>query len=164
MSTPIRQLPVIETLGDIIPALQKWRKGISPLLARPNRLKSPWRWRITNKRNGLLLEWASLKEADGYEILRSDTQDFSSPLIIPINSGEQNSYFDAIGGESQIKFYKIRATSGSIQVPRTVKGILSGMIFATSIAADDTSTPESTGFDPSVDDEWQLAQRGQQLP
>ena len=109
----------------------------------------------------MLLEWASLNEADGYEILRSDTQDFSSPLILPVNSGEQNSYFDAIGGEAQTKFYKIRATSGSIQAPRSVRGILSGMVFATSIAADDTVTSESTGFDPSADDEWQARTRGQ---
>lgn len=157
MSEPIRQLPNIHNISEIIPTLQKWRKGLSKLLIRPNRLKSPWRWRITNKRNGLLLEWATLSEADGYEILRSDTQDFSSPLILPVNSGEQNSYFDSIGGESQTKFYKIRATSGSIQAPGLVKGILSGMIFATSIAADDTATSESTAFDPSVNDDWQAA-------
>lgn len=150
-----RKLPTIRHASQLVPYLKRWQKIIDPSLARPVKLKSPWRFRATRKRGGNLLQWATVTGADGYEILRSDTPDFSSPLVIPIRSGVQNAYFDPVGGSPETKSYKIRATSGTLSVPHTVKGILSGIVTSTSIDSTDTVTAESTTLDTTTDDEIQ---------
>lgn len=144
-------------MDNLLPALKVWERTIVRAIRIPKKPKAPFNFQGTNKRGGVQLSWNTIKGADGYEILRSDSADFSAPATLPIRSGSQLSYFDSIGGEAQTKYYKVRATAGTDNAPFIVKGLLSGIISVTSIDSTDTTTTEADVFDTSVTDAWQVA-------
>jgi len=161
-------LPTITTLSDFVRVMKKWQTQLNPLLKNPKTPHAPWNFAATRQRGGILLTWTSLSgtDADGYQILRSDNGDFSSPLVIPVTNAQQNSYFDSLGGSTGsttpiTKWYRIRATNGTAQNPHSIIGILSGSVTINSIDPTDTSTAASTVRDISTTDLIQSsAQRG----
>ena len=78
--------------------------------------------------------------------MRSDDADFSTGLtIISLPQQRQDSYFDALGATSVTRSYKIRATSGTIEKPQAVKGLLCGIVTETSGSG--TSASDTTFSD-----------------
>ncbi len=152
----VKRLPVITTQEGLLLYLKQFERKLNPLLARARTPKSVWNFKVTTKRGGLLLEWDILSGADGYEIQSSVNADFASPVVIPLRNSQQNSYFDALGGGPTTRFYKIRATAGTIRTPHTVKGKLSGIVSGTSIDSTDVATAETTVFDTTTDDASQV--------
>ena len=125
-------LPTIRSPQQLIPGLKIWQQRLSRVVERPRFLRSPFNFRATGSTDGNLLEWTAVSGADGYEILRSDSADFGGSVVtFPVDSGNQESYFDAIGATSIAKYYKIRATSGTRSEPHGSKGRLSAAISAT---------------------------------
>ena len=147
-----RKLPTITGWSQLLPYLKLQQQSIDPILRRVAQPKVPWNFRVTKKRNGLLLDWSTVKGADGYELLRSNTADFESPVEIPIRNWNQNSYFDSLGGSATTRYYKIRATAGTLSAPFAVKGPTSGIVTDTSIDSTDTTTQEATTYDTTTDD------------
>lgn len=152
-----RTLPTIRTTGDLLPYLKRWEHGLGPLLKRVDTMPAPWRFRVTNQRGGNLLEWEPVTGADGYELLKSADADFDSGIeTISIPSELSNSYFDGLSGSGASvtvkRFYKLRATSGTTQNPHSVKGLLTGIVSATSIDPADTATASSVVEDTTTDD------------
>ena len=130
----------------------------TPTVLRPLRRafvpRIPWNFMAEGKTDGILLTWEPVSGADGYEILRSDTGNFSNSiettdnvLTIALSSGQQDSYFDALGATSVTRYYMIRATAGTISSPHSVKGPLSGKISQTSGSG--TTTSDTTTTDES---------------
>ena len=162
---PSRALPTINTREQLLPYLKQWSRSLAPLLRRPTTPQAPWRFRVTNQRGGLLLEWDTVSEADGYELLKSSTPDLSVPEIISLNSAQANSYFDPVSGSGAgvtgTRYYKLRATAGTETNPHSVKGLLTGIVSATSIDPADTATAGGTTFDTTTSDDTQT--RGEQF-
>jgi hypothetical protein len=119
-----------------------------PSVKSPVAKKAPWQFKAEGKTDGILLTWAAVVGADGYEIVKSEDTDFSTAVtIIPIPQQQQNSYFDALGAASVDRSYKIRSTSGTIAKPHTVRGPLSGIVTETSgsgTSVTDTTTTDDT--------------------
>ena len=148
-----RTLPVIRSWQQ----LEQWRQGLNPLVSRPTVPRAPRNFKVTNQRGGNLLEWAAVNGADGYEILKSTSTDFTTVEIIPLRSPEGTAYFDALSGSGAAntvtRHYKVRATAGTTQNPYSVLGKLSGMISSTSIDTTDTATASTIQSDPVVQDD-----------
>ena len=147
-----RPLPYTPVGEDMAGFLKTWSMSLRSVTRRPPVLKAPRNFSATSQRGGILLNWAVREGADGYEILRSDTPDFSSPVILRLAGGRQTAYFDTLGGsattQTYTKYYKIRATSGTDEQPQSVVGALSGIVSNTSIATTDAVTGETTERDP----------------
>lgn len=143
------------------PILTQWRQALTRTLRRTQTPTVPWNFRITPKRGGLLLEWERVTTigADGYELVRSDDADFSEATItITVENNLQTAYFDAIalsGAALPTRYYKIRATAGTKDNPRSVKGVLSGIVSAAPLDPSDAATTPTTTYDPVTDDDWQ---------
>ncbi len=139
-----RNLPTIP--GS--PHFKIWERSLAPSVKNPVAKKSPWQFKAEGKTDGILLTWATVDGADGYEIVKSEDTDFSAVVtVIPILQQQQNSYFDALGAASVTRSYKIRSTSGTIAKPHTVRGPLSGIVTETSgsgTSATDTTTTDDT--------------------
>jgi hypothetical protein len=150
----IRYLPTIRRREDLIPYLKRWERAVAPLLRAPRPAKVPWNLRVTSKRNGILIEWDAIVGADGYEVQRSDDGSFtdSGTITIPITNRLQNSHFDALGGVSVARTYRIRSTAGTDSRPYSVKGVWSFSVTETSIDSTDVVTPENTSYDLFTDD------------
>ena len=159
MPTP-RALPTIKSYGDLLPYLKRWSQAINPLLKRVDVPHAPYRFRVTNQRGGNLLEWDNVAGADGYEILKSTTGDFddgASFETIPLRSDQHTSYFDALSGSGAAvtvtRYYKLRATAGTTQNPHSIKGLLTGIVSATTIDPADTATGSTTTEDTTTGDD-----------
>jgi hypothetical protein len=155
-------LPTITSVSDLTRVLKKWQTQLNPLLKVPKTPHAPWNFAATRQRGGILLSWAAgaQTDVDGYIILRSDNGDFANPVTIPIQSAKQNSYFDPLGGTTGgtaaiTKWYRIRATNGTVQNPQSILGILSGAVTTTSIDPTDTVTPATTTRDITTSDTTQ---------
>lgn len=139
-----RSLPVV-TRGENTETFKIWERTLRPLTQRIPTLKAPWNVAALPKRGGILITWTRLDDADGYEVLRSTTGNFDEGGYVAINLGSSlhDSYFDALGGSPATRYYKVRATSGSVGQPQSVKGILSGVVSAASLDVTDTPANEA---------------------
>lgn len=139
-----RNLPTIP--GS--PHFKIWARSLASSVQGVLAQKAPWLFKAEGKTDGILLTWAVVVGADGYEIWKSEDADFSAFVtIIPINQQQQDSYFDALGATSVTRSYKIRSTSGTVAKPHTARGPLSGIVTETSgsgTSAFDTTTTDST--------------------
>ena len=159
MPTP-RSLPTIRTYGDLLPYLKRWGQAINPLLKRVDTPAAPYRFRVTNQRGGNLLEWDAVDNVDGYEILKSTSGDFdegTSFETIALRSDQHTSYFDGLSGSGAAvtvqRYYKLRATAGTTQNPHVIKGLLTGIVTATTIDPADTATAGGTTEDTTTGDD-----------
>lgn len=157
-----KSLPTLINTSDIIQTLKKWQTLINPLLNTPRTPPAPWNFSATRARGGIQLSWAAVgsSSADGYQILRSDNGDFSNAITISILGANQTSFFDSFpsttGGTTTIqKWYRIRATNGTLHNPQSVLGLLSGVVTSTSIDPTDTTTPATTTYDQHTSDRSQ---------
>jgi hypothetical protein len=139
-----RNLPTIP--GS--PHFKIWARTLAPNVQGALAKKAPWQFKAEGKTDGILLTWATVVGADGYEIWRSEDADFSTGVtVIPIPQQRQDSYFDALGATSIQRSYKILSTSGTLAKPHTVRGPLSGIVTETSgsgTSASDTTTTDQT--------------------
>ena len=142
------------------PYFKIWARTLSSSIRATLAPKAPWNFKAEGKTDGILLTWATVIGADGYEIVISEDTDFSTGLtIISLPQQRQDSYFDALGATSVTRSYKIRATSGTIEKPQAVKGLLGGIVT-------ETSGSGASASDTTVSDIYQkgaafLGQRGQ---
>lgn len=146
----------IPVIADI-PALTQWRAKLNNTLKRPFAPKIPWNFAVASKQGGNLLTWASVAGADGYEIDKSTTGDFSSNFTtVQLPAQQQSSYFDAsptAQGATPVKmFYRMRATAGTLAQPQSVKGKDTGVLSSTAIAPNDTTATSSSSGDTSTTD------------
>lgn len=129
-------VPAITSLNDIVSKLNLWRQQINPLVSQPILPRSPFNFQAQGGiagTTGILLGWDQVPHADGYEIQSSPTGDFSTVGVsVVIDNGAQTSYFDSLGVASTKRYYKIRATGGTVAQPHTIKGTLTAAISATS--------------------------------
>ena len=137
-----RNLPTIP--GS--PHFKIWARSLAPSVQTAPAKKAPWQFKAEGKTDGILLTWATVAGADGYEIWKSEDADFSTGVtVIPIPQQQQDSYFDALGATSVTRFYKILSTSGTIAKPHSSRGPLSGIVSETSGSG--TSSPDTTTND-----------------
>lgn len=152
-----RTLPTVSKPTEIITALKTWERNTHGALTRPPLLKPPRNFSATGLRGGIQLSWRADTESSGYDLLRSDSGDFSNPndagiVTISLPDNKTTSYFDTVGGTGgsvvEKRWYRIRSRSGgsdsphggaSVQGP-LISGSLSGPVWATSIDPTDTTT------------------------
>lgn len=130
-------LPTITSYADMLQKLEAWRQVLTPSASStPITPRSPFNFSAQGGvagTTGILLTWERVPHADGYEIQSSPNGDFSSVGVsVAIDNGSQTSYFDSLGVASTQRYYRIRATNGTIAQPHTVKGTLTAPINATS--------------------------------
>lgn len=161
---PQRTIPTITSDAEERDVTKNSQIALNTQISLPTTPIAPYNFKAINQRGGILLSWSPLQPspgsgntpttnrlqpADGYELQRSDTGDFSAGkyISIPIRDPAQTSYFDSLGGASQTKSYKLRATNGTAGNSYAVHGILTGVVKHTSIDATDTSTVPTTNYD-----------------
>jgi hypothetical protein len=157
----VRTIPTISSL----PELAQWRHALKNSIKSVAAPMIPWNFQVTSKQGGNFLTWTSVKGADGYEVDVSTTGDFSTNITtIPLRSSVQTSYFDSVptaqGGAPATRWYQVRATSGTVSQPHSVKGLNSGVISSNAIAPNDTTTASTTGSDGTTNDGGQSRTRG----
>jgi hypothetical protein len=132
--------------------LRQWRSPLNQLLKKNLVLPAPYNFRASVPAatpTSILLEWLSDGRADGYEIQRSDSGDFNSGFVtVIVDDGVQEAYLDNVGAAALTKYYRIRATTGTIKAPHATRGIESAVISAVSGAG-------GTSYDGGTDDAWQ---------
>lgn len=155
-----RSLPPVPPGIDPTGTLEVWRKALKPIVKNIRTPSIPWNFTATNKRGGNLLSWNPVTGSDGYEITRSDNADFSSgTTTITVNNGTQSQYFDAIaiaGATLPTKYYKLKATAGTVNAPHTVKGLDTGIVASTPLDPSDTVTASTSASDTSTSDDTQV--------
>lgn len=173
---PQRTLTTITSPAEERDATKNSQIAVNQQLALPTTPIAPYNFKATNQRGGILLNWSPLipqqgstaspvtnrlPAADGYELQRSDTGDFSvgSYISIPIRDPAQSSYFDSLGGAVQTKYYKLRATNGTAGNSYAVHGIFTGVVKHTSIDASDTMTVPTTNYDTFTSQKTQARAR-----
>ena len=154
-------LPYISRADDLYRSLELWRQQIQRSLNRPPNLKAPLNFRAsapTTTPSSILLEWASVRGADGYEIQRSDNGDFAAGAYKSffIDNGKQTAYLDNVGASGVTRYYRILALSGTIQEPHSRRGIPSAVI-------QPTSSSGGTSYDGGTNDGWNKRGGGQLL-
>ena len=151
---PIRTIPTISSL----PELQQWRRALKGTIKKVAAPGIPRNFSVVSKQGGNYLTWAVTSGADGYEVDISTTGDFSTGITtVSLNSPDQVAYFDSVptsgGAAPALRYYRVRATSGTITEPHSVKGGNSGVLSSTAIAPNDTTTTSTTGTDQYTSDE-----------
>ncbi|MCI0348858.1 MAG: hypothetical protein L0Z53_05475 [Acidobacteriales bacterium] len=127
-----RAIPTLTSEGDVVAFLKRWQSSVRHLLRRPTNPARVPNFKATSHNNGILLEWGSVRGADGFEVVRADTADFSGETVSSlIRSGKQRAFFDAVP-LGTTRHYKIRATAGTLSEPQTILGPLSFVVSATS--------------------------------
>jgi len=133
------QLPVINSLEQLLPSLKVWQQALNPTLNLPVAPRTPFNLRATGGAagaTGITLNWDIVKGADGYEIQSSSNGDFSTAAIVAtLTNGAATSWFDNTQVTSVKRWYRIRATNGTTQSPHYVKGPWSAPINNTSGSA-----------------------------
>lgn len=147
-------IPVISTL----PELQLWRASLKNTLRKVAAPTIPWNFQGVTKQGGNYLTWTPVKGADGYEIDIATSADFSALIQLKtFNSQTDAAYFDSVptqtGAAPAARYYRIRATSGTIAQPHSIKGRSSGAVGPlVAIAPNDTTTASSSSGDNSTSD------------
>lgn len=148
-----KNLPVIPGLG-----FQQWRAALSPSLRRLTAPIIPWNFTGTTKQGGNYLTWSAVNGADGYEVQVAATGDFATNPVIHQLPGNNNiSYFDSVptqqGQTPPQRWYRVRATSGTLTLPQQAKGNWSGAIALTAIAPSNVGTPSASTSDTTTTDQ-----------
>jgi hypothetical protein len=161
-----RAIPTITNASDLKAYLKNYQQSLDPtVLSAPTPI-APYNFKVTSQRGGNLLSWspliyprgsatnisqdqAKITKADGYEIQRSATGDFSPGkyTMTALRDPAQSSYFDDVGGASQTFYYRMRATNGTSQTPYTINGLFTMVLKSTSIDSSDVATQPVTTTD-----------------
>lgn len=161
---PIRALPTISDPSQQMDLGKTQQVTLQPTVSLPTTPVAPWNFSGTSQRGGVSLSWSPLtpssnvatspssqapQPADGYELQRSATGDFSPGKFtsIALRDPNQKTYFDSLGGASQTMYYRLRATNGTLSNPYSVHGLFTGIVKVTSIDATDTMTSPATTLD-----------------
>lgn len=176
---PQRALPTVIDPKQQQDVQKNTQVTLGSVITLPSTPIAPWNFAAKNQRGGVLLSWSSIVpnqgsapspgaskgkqvlSADGYELQRSDTGDFSSGkyISIPIRDPAQNTYFDSLGGAPQTKYYRLRATNGTGNNPYVVHGLFTGILKQISIDSNDTVTVPTTVYDTFTTDKTQARAR-----
>lgn len=124
-----KSLPVIRSAQD----LQQWRQKLQPLLNKAQTPAVPVNFRVLPSAGGNKVLWAPVRDADGYELLRTATGDFAAAKVITIDGGKTTSYFDAVTDAEGKVYYKLRATAGTAERKHSVKGELTSALSSTAL-------------------------------
>lgn len=146
-------IPVITTL----PGLDQWRNALQNSVKGVATPRVPWNFTVVNKQGGNYLTWQAVPNADGYIVDVSTNGDFSTGATSVNLAGNANTaYFDTVptsnGATPGIRYYRVRATSGTAQQPQLVSGISTGVVSSTALAPNDTTTSPTTTRDTSTND------------
>lgn len=160
---PTRAIPTITNEREMKSFLKNYQQALKSTVRGAITPIAPYNFTAKNQRGGILLSWSALTPltgsptnidsqknkisgADGYEIQRSATGDFSPGkyISIPLRDPSQNSYFDAVGGATQTYSYRIRATNGTSRTPYSAHGLFTGVVKHTSIDSSDNATVPTT--------------------
>lgn len=128
-------LPTINSLEELLPALKVWQQKLRPVVGVPKAPRTPFNFRASSgaSATGNALSWEFINGADGYVVYRSDNGNFSNPSIIArITDAKQLSYFDGLGASGITKYYRIAGTAGTDNQPQVIVGKQSATIKATS--------------------------------
>lgn len=136
-ATRPRSLPTISKPEDLVSFFAKWKSALTKNVRVARPAPPPFNFKVTPGASSHVLTWAKVQpdsspqRADGYEILKSLSGDFSSDLqVIPVRDINQTSYTDPVGASVQAH-YRIHTTSGTDSQPHSVKGTSSGVVKAT---------------------------------
>lgn len=131
-------LPVISSLEQLLPALKLWQQTLNPSVNVPPQPRIPFNFRSSS---GIgtphtTLQWESVQGADGYQIQSSSNGDFSTPttatIIAALRGQTSTSWTDALSASGVKRWYRIRATAGTVNQPQVIFGVYSAPIIATS--------------------------------
>lgn len=148
-----KNLPVIPGLG-----FQQWRQALGPSLRRLTAPIIPWNFTGTTKQGGNYLTWSAVNGADGYELQVAASGDFlTNPVIHQLPGNNNISYFDSVpttqGATPPQRWYRVRATAGTLTLPQSSKGRWSGAVALTAIAPSNTTTASTTLVDTTTTDQ-----------
>jgi len=143
-------IPTITT----IPGLAQWQAGLRQTLFSPTSPPIPANFAVASKQGGNYLTWSAVKGADGYQVEISSTGDFSVLLTAHLLPGNNaNAHFDTVptstGTAPTVRYYRVRATAGTVKNPQNVLGKPTSVLSSTAIAPNDTATASVTGTDLS---------------
>lgn len=165
-----QSLPIITG----IPGIQQWQQVLKTVNASPQTPKIPWQFKVKNQQGGNYLTWQAVTGADGYIVDISANGDFSTTLSSKNLLGNNNiTLFDSIptsnGATPAIRYYRVRATAGTVSQPQSVSGLPTGVLSSTAIAPNDTTTSPTTSSDSTTSDRHQAGTgsgnyRGRTLP
>ena len=131
-------LPIIHNEEMLIRTLEQWRQRLNKTIKRVPRLRPPFNFRTLGGAagsTGVSLQWTAVTGADGYEIQRASTRDFSDTGTITsftVENGAQEAFFDSLGATTVARFYRIASLSGTTSEPHSVRGQFSAVIGGTS--------------------------------
>jgi len=148
-----RPIPVLNSL----PGVEEWRQSLKQTVKTVATPKVPWNFVVSNKQGGNYLTWQIVEGADGYIVEISTTGDFSTGIDAKQLPGNENiSYFDTVptsgGATPPIRYYRVRATAGTVNQPQSVQGIATGVISSTALAPNDNVTGSTTTRDITTND------------
>jgi len=148
-----RPIPVLTSF----PGIEEWRQSLKQTVKTVATPKVPWNFAVANKQGGNYLTWQLVEGADGYIVEISTTGDFSTGVDAKQLPGNENiSYFDTVptsgGAAPPIRYYRVRATAGTVNQPQSVQGIATGVISSTAIAPNDNVTTSTTTRDITTTD------------
>lgn len=149
-----RTIPVVADERNLTTFLANWQNTIKQVIRTVTPPPCPQNFRALGVRGAIRLTWSPVNPgitrgqlgqggigADGYEILRSLSGDFTSDLVvIPLRDVNQTQYDDPVGGAATTASYRIHATAGTPRQSHAVAGPDSGTVRTTSIDATDTTT------------------------
>lgn len=143
-------IPVISN----IPQLAQWQSALRQTLKIPTAPSIPANLAAASKQGGNYLTWSAVTGADGYQIEVSENGDFATVLNTVLLPGQQSTaFFDTVptsaGAAPATRYYRVRATAGTVRSPQTVKGRTSSTVSSTAIAPNDTVTASTTTRDLS---------------
>lgn len=156
-----RTIPVVSDVRDLTSFLANWQNTMKQIVRTTTPPPCPQNFRVTGMRGAIRLTWAAVNPgttkgqlgqggigADGYEILKSESGDFVTDLVvIPLRDANQTQYDDPVGGAVVTASYRIHATAGTPRQAHAVTGPDSGTVRTSSIDATDTVTVPTTVHD-----------------
>jgi len=156
-----RTIPTIST----IPQLAQWQAGLRANIMRVLAPPVPANLSVTSKQGGNYVTWSTVKGADGFELDVSENGDMSNVLsTVALPSSQNTAYFDTVpvqgGSTPKTRYYRVRATAGTVQNPHNVKGVSSSVVSSTAIAPNDTVTASVTTTDNSNRDKINIGAGG----
>lgn len=148
-----RPIPVLNSL----PGIEEWRQSLKQTVKNVSTPKVPWNFTVSSKQGGNYLSWQIVVGADGYIVEISSTGDFSTGVDAKQLPGNENiSYFDTVptsgGATPSIRYYRVRATAGTVNRPQSVQGIATVVISSVAIAPNDNATASTTTRDINTTD------------
>src|SRR6185312_3094618 len=149
-------MPAIPVLSDY-PGLIQWQQGLRNNVKSVTTPKIPWNFMVQNKQGGNYLTWQLVAGADGYIVDVSTKWEFSTGVTsVTLKWNNNTAYFDNVptaqGVAPALRYYRVRATAGTVSQPQSVQGLNTGVISSKAIAPNDTTTTSTTGFDTTTND------------